>query len=301
MISTVSSCFNRIAVPTIPRRTTIIQIMLVRIIFSAFCSPELSPPPASPPPRRFPFRQSQDRPPQDHRHRLRIHLRRNRDHNLRRRGLGLRDRRQLRQFHLDVTVAKSAQPGTHNVQATGLASGISASTNFLVRTNWPSFKNSPRVPASTLSKTRSIKTTQSASRWPGKASWATSSISPRPPSSMASSTSARSTANCTPSKPTVAALNPSASRCGAAPPATTSPLRRPSPTVSSTSDPPTTSSMHFPRRVAANRPAAPLWTGSHRQRHPREFSAGRERRRLHRIIRQEVLRLRGIRLRKLNL
>ena len=46
-------------------------------------------------------------------------------------------------FSLAVTVAKSAQPGSHAVQATGKTSGITASTKFLVRTDWPSFKNSP--------------------------------------------------------------------------------------------------------------------------------------------------------------
>ena len=44
-------------------------------------------------------------------------------------------------FSLAVTVAKSSQPGPHAVQATGKTSGATASTNFLVRTDWPSFKN----------------------------------------------------------------------------------------------------------------------------------------------------------------
>ena len=46
-------------------------------------------------------------------------------------------------FSLGVTVAKSAQPGSHAVQATGKTSGLTASTKFLVRTDWTSFKDSP--------------------------------------------------------------------------------------------------------------------------------------------------------------
>jgi hypothetical protein len=40
-------------------------------------------------------------------------------------------------FTAGFTVPKSAQPGTYPVTATGQSSGLSASQNFLVRTNWP--------------------------------------------------------------------------------------------------------------------------------------------------------------------
>ena len=42
-------------------------------------------------------------------------------------------------FSKSVTVPTSAQPGNHTIKASGQTSGLSASRNFLVRTNWPQF------------------------------------------------------------------------------------------------------------------------------------------------------------------
>src|ERR1700716_2175569 len=46
-------------------------------------------------------------------------------------------------FTQPVLVPKSAQPGSHTVQAAGQTSGLLASATFTVQTNWPSFKNVP--------------------------------------------------------------------------------------------------------------------------------------------------------------
>src|SRR5258708_578201 len=42
-----------------------------------------------------------------------------------------------------VLIPKSAQPGTHTIQALGQNSGLVAAATFTVRTNWPSYKNEP--------------------------------------------------------------------------------------------------------------------------------------------------------------
>src|SRR6266566_819777 len=46
-------------------------------------------------------------------------------------------------FAIRITIPKMALPGSHIIQATGQASGLTAQTAFLVRTNWAQFRFGP--------------------------------------------------------------------------------------------------------------------------------------------------------------
>lgn len=47
-------------------------------------------------------------------------------------------------FTAAIAVPTSARPGAHTIRATGASSGRSASAAFLVRTDWPQFRDGPR-------------------------------------------------------------------------------------------------------------------------------------------------------------